>query len=297
MNIRVDLTYSLARRLVARRQARHGAIAVAADWESYAEWREQELRNQLINGFGAESVKGKVALDFGCGDGALCTLLMDLGAQEAHGVDLSQVWLDRFEKRLQQYKGDRKPTYSLSSSSKRIDQPDRKFDAIYCFDVLEHVIDYRESIGEWHRVLKPGGSVYIWWQPYWHPYGHHVYDWIPIPWAHAFLDDHEMREVCARIVDWDGFDPPVWDRNADGTKKNRFREVHAGNNNYLNKLTVREFESACKQVGFKFARREFEPFGMPQPARAISAVMTKVPVVRDFFTACALYELVRPLEA
>ena len=47
--------------------------------------------------------------------------------------------------------------------------------------------------------------------------------------------------------------------------------------NFLNKLTVREFERVCSDAGFEFARREFHPFSMPQPLKAISALGTKLP--------------------
>lgn len=79
-------------------------------------------------------------------------------------------------------------------------------------------------------------------------------------------------------------------------REQELREPGAGEN-YLNKLTVREFEAACRDAGFRFARREFRPFGLPQPAKVVSRMMTRLPSVRDFFTACALYELVRPNEA
>jgi SAM-dependent methyltransferase len=38
-----------------------------------------------------------------------------------------------------------------------IQYPDDTFDVIYCSHVLEHVQDDRKAIGEFYRVLKPGG--------------------------------------------------------------------------------------------------------------------------------------------
>jgi SAM-dependent methyltransferase len=37
--------------------------------------------------------------------------------------------------------------------------PDRSFDAVLSFDVLEHVPDYRRALGEMARVLAPGGHL------------------------------------------------------------------------------------------------------------------------------------------
>ena len=288
--VKVRVAYAIARRLVARRQAVQGVAVQTTSWDAYAEWREDSLRKQLLDCFRDHSPRGKVVLDFGCGDGALCVTLAALGAASVHGVDIRQDNLSKFAERLALYEGNPRPTFSLSRSPKKIDEPSEKFDGIYCFDTMEHVMDYAEIISEWHRILKPGGSVYIWWQPYWHPYGHHATPWLPIPWAHVVLDNTEIHEVCARIVDWEGFMPPIYDQNPDGSKKNRFR-AQGVTDDYLNKLTVREFETICSKVGFCFAKREFRPFGLPQPAQAISKVMTAIPIARDYFTACAIYEL------
>jgi len=298
-SFRVDLAYRIARRLVAARQAREAAAdapqdadsSAAVDWQAYYEWRYRALKAQFTENFSIEAIVGKDILDFGCGDGSLATMLMQAGANSVHGVDLDERGLERFADRLERYSEPRRPTFSRSTSGKTIDVPDRAFDAIVCFDVMEHVIDYREIIFEWHRVLRPGGKVYIWWQPYWHPFGHHAHDWVPIPWAHVFLSPDEFTEVCARIVDWPDFKPSLRDLNPDGSRKNRFRVPGAGKG-YLNELTVREFERVCADARFELARREFHPFSMPQPLKAISALATKLPRARDFFSACAIYELV-----
>lgn len=42
----------------------------------------------------------------------------------------------------------------------RIDYPSESFDGIFCYSVL-YMTDYRKSLGEFARVLKPGGRLYI----------------------------------------------------------------------------------------------------------------------------------------
>ena len=39
--------------------------------------------------------------------------------------------------------------------------PDNSFDAIYCSHVLEHVPEDRRAMGEFYRILKPGGWAII----------------------------------------------------------------------------------------------------------------------------------------
>jgi SAM-dependent methyltransferase len=42
-----------------------------------------------------------------------------------------------------------------------IHYPERSFDLIYCSHVLEHVTDDRKAIGEFWRVVKPGGKAIL----------------------------------------------------------------------------------------------------------------------------------------
>ena len=100
----------------------------------------------------------------------------------------------------------------------------------------------------------------------------------------------ERKPDAVILVDWPDFKPSMRDLNPDGSRKNRFRVPDAGKD-YLNELTVREFERVCSDAGFELARREFHPFSMPQPLKAISTLGTKLPGARDFLSACAIYEL------
>ena len=43
----------------------------------------------------------------------------------------------------------------------QLSHPDRSFDAILSFDVLEHVPDYQAALSEFYRVLKPGGYLIL----------------------------------------------------------------------------------------------------------------------------------------
>lgn len=50
-----------------------------------------------------------------------------------------------------------RPGAALRMDVCAIPHPDGVFDVLYCSDVLEHVVDDRRAMREFHRVLKPGG--------------------------------------------------------------------------------------------------------------------------------------------
>jgi SAM-dependent methyltransferase len=39
--------------------------------------------------------------------------------------------------------------------------PDQSFDSVLCINVLEHVYHYQRVVSEIHRILKPGGTLYL----------------------------------------------------------------------------------------------------------------------------------------
>lgn len=95
-------------------------------------------------------------LDLGCGTGYSMVWLRDrFKFAEAYGVDLSPhaaaLWRER-----------NLDTVALASADK-LPFPDKSFDLVTCFDVIYQLNDERASaaVSEMHRVLKPGGILFI----------------------------------------------------------------------------------------------------------------------------------------
>ena len=262
--------------------------------QEYADWREQTLEDEFLENFSPDIVKDKDILDFGCGNGALSFLMVRLGAKSCIGVDLDQRSIDIANDRAR----GKAISFKHASSTTRIDLADHSIDVIVCFDVMEHIMEYKSIMGEWHRVLRPGGKVLIHWQPWFHPYGHHGQDYLPIPWVHVFLNSRQRSEVSARIVDLPEFDAPSWDYDENNNRINRFREAikqnRADREGFLNKLTMWKFEHLCEKVGLNIERQALKSFQGPFIVRKISLAMTKVPGMREFFTANVVYVLSKP---
>jgi SAM-dependent methyltransferase len=61
---------------------------------------------------------------------------------------------------------------------RKIEFPDNYFDLIISSAVFEHVHNFGIALGEMHRILKPGGSLYSIFGPIWSgSYGHHLWYW------------------------------------------------------------------------------------------------------------------------
>ncbi len=102
--------------------------------------------------FAERFVKGLRVLDAGCGSGTTTSGLTELG-YEAVGVELSReaARVARHRCSAPIVQGGLEGNIPFASGS---------FDAVYCTDVLEHLLDAQGSTQEFARLLKPGGRVF-----------------------------------------------------------------------------------------------------------------------------------------
>lgn len=262
--------------------------------KDYSEWRDEELRQQFASNFDTEQVKGKKVLDFGCGYGALSYLVADMGASSVTGIDVLAQDVETAKARLKDRGGaECNPDFVVSPTSDRIDLPDDSFDVILCFDVLEHIMKYRKIIPEWKRILRPGGKILIWWQPHYHPYGHHLHNYLPIPWAHVFFSNKSLAEACTKVFESPEYNPRFWDLDPAGNKRTDkvFDPKYLGG---INGLTMHRFERLIGDTDMRISRREIHPFSGPAIVEGISGLLGKLPIAREYFTAFVIYEISKP---
>ena len=93
--------------------------------------------------------KGEKVLDIGCGDGAFLKRAAQIG-WEAWGIEPDA----KAAARLRGFK-------VLQGSLPNIPLPDASFDFITLSHVIEHLHDPVAALKEIHRLLKPGGKVWI----------------------------------------------------------------------------------------------------------------------------------------
>ena len=110
--------------------------------------------------FGGKPNLNATFLDVGCGHGAVCIDLANLGAKKVIGVDIDPVRIEFARNNLNlNYPelADRVEFYQIDL--KDFDNYEQ-FDYIISKDSFEHIINLRSMIEEMKKRLKPGGFVY-----------------------------------------------------------------------------------------------------------------------------------------
>lgn len=101
-------------------------------------------------------VKGKRALDVGCGGGILTESLAAKGAQ-ALGIDLAQAALDVARAHAQ--KANVPVEYRVSAAEELALEQPGAFDLVCCLEMLEHVPDPASVVRACATLVKSGGDV------------------------------------------------------------------------------------------------------------------------------------------
>jgi 2-polyprenyl-6-hydroxyphenyl methylase/3-demethylubiquinone-9 3-methyltransferase len=104
----------------------------------------------------AGGLKGKTALDVGCGGGILTEALAAKGA-DATGIDLAEASLEIA--RQHGLKSGYKAAYQHIPAEELAQQRPAAFDLVCCLEMLEHVPQPQQTIAACAQLTRPGGDV------------------------------------------------------------------------------------------------------------------------------------------
>ena len=178
-----------------------------------------------------QELRGRVVLDFGCGDGNEAIELARNGAGLVIGIDNREAALRRARSNARH--AGMQDVCAFSSEG-----PEGA-DAILSLDGFEHFGDPGAILRTMYDLLKPGGVVFASFGPTWyHPLGGHLFS--VFPWAHLIFSERAL-------IRWRS------DLRTDGAT--RFAEVEGG----LNGMTIARFERLLKASPFAVESFETKP--------------------------------------
>ncbi len=106
-------------------------------------WRAK-TKGKLIALSLIKQIKNKKALDVGCREGTQSKFLEKKG-YKVTSIDIKK----KYEKGI------------IVDVNKKLPFKNNSFDLIWCSEVIEHLNDPAKTIGEFRRILKPGGEMII----------------------------------------------------------------------------------------------------------------------------------------
>lgn len=113
---------------------------------------------ELLRQGGCSVPRDGVALDLGCGSGEAIGTLLQEGAAEVVGVDISLTELVLAKKLLREAG---REVLLIAGCAESLPFAEASFDFVYSPDVIEHVSSQHDYLSEAHRVLKAGGRFLL----------------------------------------------------------------------------------------------------------------------------------------
>lgn len=141
--------------------------------------------------------KGLRVLEVGCGTGGISLYLA------SQGMNVFAIDRQQYDSQALAAAREFATSHSITVHIELADAvalpfTDASFDCIVCSSVIEHLHDPSASMMEMHRVLKPGGLVFLDFPLFRGPYGGHIDDLVKIPWFHMLPTDTVKRRLYKR---------------------------------------------------------------------------------------------------
>lgn len=248
--------------------------------ENYVAERVEQISDyqELFRPF--VSFEGKIVLELGCNKGYLINSFSQTEKFDAIGAELDSEAL----KIARENYGDK--IKFVQSTPTSIPLPDESVDIIYTIDTVEHLSKPREIFEDCLRVLRPGGTFLVHFGAWLTPYGSHLEDIIPMPWANAVFSMDTLLKVAAHLYESPDYDVACYyvDQKTGKRKPNPFLDK-AKWDEFLNHITIRRFRKIIRQLPFEIVHLENIGFGGKSfKAGRYLGKLSQVPIAEEFFT-------------
>jgi 2-polyprenyl-3-methyl-5-hydroxy-6-metoxy-1,4-benzoquinol methylase len=230
-------------------------------------------------------------LDAGCGGGGTAVSLAEEAAF-AVGLDLDARFLGSGT-RLVREKGARNAAF-VQGDGARLPFRGAAFDVVLSHSVIEHVTSAQAYLRECHRVLRPGGVLYLSTAPYLSLAGAHLPRLlVPVP-LHILVGRRlafRAFRLLARRAPWLLQEPKEANTFIALAEQGKSKQ-----DDLLQRVTVRRLQAWVREAGFRVVREDRHVTGffrrvLPAPARRL---LERAPLARDVMIGHIQCVLVKP---
>ncbi len=146
--------------------------------------------------------QNKIILDAGCGSGYGSEMLLKAGANKVYGLDICPESIEYCRTHHKQAN----LVFNVGDLT-NIDFPDQTFDLICAFEVIEHIENYKQTMREFYRVLKPHGLLIIstpnkaiyspWTKKPFYPFHYHEFYLKDFK---NLLQKFQLQKICSQYI-------------------------------------------------------------------------------------------------
>ncbi len=230
----------------------------------------RRVESELFRGdFSVDAEKSY--LDIGCGMGRLSLGLAAEGARKVTGIDIVARNVEQAKLLAHaQLSQDQRPVF-IHADIHDWDS-NKKFDVIVALGALEHIHDLEAFLSAIPRYLKPGGRCYVSIEPFHSPFGDHMMHFFRpyIPWTGLIFNEQAILQLRREV-----FRP--------NDPAERFEQIEGG----LNMVRYGRYRRYVQRAGMRFVANRINPQLRTRkymaPLRWVSALLTRVPGIRDYF--------------
>jgi len=227
------------------------------------------------------NLKGKNVLDVGCGLGGKELFYLLKGARSMTGLDISQTNVQVARSCFAEREPESgQPPGLVVADAAAMPFADGSFDLAISTYTFEHLANPAGVLGEIHRVVKPGGEVFISFPPYFSPWGAHLTDWIHFPWCQVLFSEKALLNVARAVEETQHIHSSLPDFA-------RIDLVGAVELPHVNKLTVGGFERLLEANSLQVLSKTHRPVRAERARilRPVLSLATKIPLLRETFTS------------
>lgn len=236
----------------------------------------------------SEWLRGKTIVDFCCGGGGKSAYFAVMGASKIIGIDLNPHFIGQ-AKEIAKEKGIADRMEFIQGDVCQSGLPTASADGVILNDAIDHVGDPKAVLAEAMRILKPSGLLFINFESYLFPWGHHMLDVIGIPWIHLFTTESFRIKLYRALVD----------KLPDAKERLELRLGHDEKGReritYLNKLTIRKFQNILQEFTGNRQHRSLRTLAFHKqpltrkPLRWLGKI--PLPLVSELFSSTHLWVL------